>query len=157
MALDKFSDDDLLLGKRLASGTGSAFVQAVMSVDSTGNPVSGTASAAATTPARLLSSAASDNATSAFAAAETLRHVFGKCNRSSDCYLKLYDKATAPASTDTPKLTLPLPAGAGFAFDFPQGVSFTLGLGYRITTGTADNDTGAVAAGDVTAMNIVVA
>lgn len=156
MALSRYGDDDTRLGQALASGTETGFVPAMMPVDASGNLLTGTV-AAATAVYRLVSSAASDNATNAAAAAATLRHIIAKSNRASDCFLKLYDKATAPASTDTPKLTIPLPAGAGVALDFPGGITFTLGLGYRITTGTADSDTGAVAAADVTGLNLVVA
>lgn len=67
-------------------------------------------------------------------------------------YLKLYDKATAPSETDTPKLTIALTAGttgpvSGFIDSKP--VEFRNGLGFRITTGVADNDIGAVAAGEI--------
>jgi hypothetical protein len=154
MALSRIDETDRKLGQAVAQANGStAFIPAVTPVDAAGNSVTG----AATAVYRLVSSAASDNATNAAAAACTLRHAICKSNRGSDCYLKIYDKATAPASTDTPKLTLTVPAGGGVAMDFPQGLSFTAGLGYRMTTGSADNDTGAVAAGDVTGLNIVVA
>ena len=67
-------------------------------------------------------------------------------------YVKLYNKATAPASTDTPMLTLLIPggtAGSGSNVPLPVPVSFLSGLGIRITTGMADSDTGAATAGDV--------
>lgn len=128
-------------------------IPAALLVDASGNAVS----SSTTAPARLLSSLASDNATAAFAVACELRHVIAKSARASVCYLKLYDKATAPASTDTPKLTIPIDAGVSVALDFVRGISFTAGLGYRLTTGSADNDIGAVAAGDVVGLNLVVA
>jgi hypothetical protein len=37
MALDKFGEDDARLGKAVASGTGTAFIPAVMLADSAGN------------------------------------------------------------------------------------------------------------------------
>jgi hypothetical protein len=40
MSLDKYADGDAKLGKAIASGTGTAFVPAVMGVDSSGNPTS---------------------------------------------------------------------------------------------------------------------
>lgn len=68
-------------------------------------------------------------------------------------YLKLYNKATAPTvGTDVPLMTIPVPAntqGAGIAIPFSMGVNFPLGIGIAITSGSADNDTGAVGAGDV--------
>lgn len=68
-------------------------------------------------------------------------------------YLKLYNKATAPiVGTDVPVMTIPVPAntqGAGVAIPYVSGVNFSLGIGIAITSGSADNDTGAVTAGDV--------
>ncbi len=68
-------------------------------------------------------------------------------------YLKFYDKSTAPTvGTDTPVLTIPVPAntqGAGVVIPFNIPIVFDNGLGFAITSGSADNDTGAVGAGDV--------
>lgn len=67
-------------------------------------------------------------------------------------YVKIYDKASAPTSTDTPKLRLAIPgntAGAGAVKDITAGIEFTAGIGFRVTTGQADNDTNAVTSGDV--------
>lgn len=70
-------------------------------------------------------------------------------------YLKLYNKATAPTvGTDTPVATLIIPGsttGAGFMLPIPGGTApFSLGLGFGLTTGIADNDTAAVAANEIT-------
>lgn len=68
-------------------------------------------------------------------------------------YLKFYNKATAPTvGTDVPALTIPIPAntqGAGLAISLKDSVEFDLGIGIAITSGSADNDTGAIGAGDV--------
>jgi hypothetical protein len=65
-------------------------------------------------------------------------------------YVKIYDEATVPVSTDTPILTLPLPAGQGANLLQGEGaISLANGLGIRVTTGVADNDTGAPTANDV--------
>lgn len=67
-------------------------------------------------------------------------------------YVKLYDKATAPAETDTPVITLML--GNNAAPQTPQEfgpIEFKLGFGMRIVTGLADNDNTGVGAGDVIA------
>lgn len=69
-------------------------------------------------------------------------------------FLKIYDKATAPVvGTDSPVLTIPVPAntqGAGVVMSFGSvPLYFQNGLGIAITSGSADNDTGAVGAGDV--------
>jgi len=67
-------------------------------------------------------------------------------------FVKLYAKATAPTSADTPIMTIPIPAGQ--AVDLADvigsfGLNIALGLGYRITNLVADNDTTATAANDV--------
>lgn len=71
------------------------------------------------------------------------------------CYVKLYDKATAPTSGDTPVLTIPVPgntAGAGVAVPIGDiGIAFASGIAIRATTGIADNNTSAVAASEVVA------
>jgi hypothetical protein len=102
--------------------------------------------------ARLLSAAASDNAANVTGQSARLRKITGYNAASAGRYLKLYDKATAPASTDTPRKTIYLPATTPFAIDFDD--YFTNGLGYRITTGSADNDTGALTSGDILGLNI---
>lgn len=68
-------------------------------------------------------------------------------------YLKLYNKATAPVvGTDTPVARFAIPGnagGAGFVIPIPDGLAFAAGIGVGLTTGSADGDTGAVAAGDI--------
>lgn len=64
-------------------------------------------------------------------------------------YLRLYNKATAPLSTDTSLIlhTFPIPSqgtanGAGFMLPIPI-IPFAAGISYRVTTGVADNDASA--------------
>lgn len=68
-------------------------------------------------------------------------------------YVKLYDKATAPApATDTAllKVRLGIPANGGAVMFAEQGIKeFQDGLGIAIVGASADNDNTAVAAGDV--------
>jgi len=84
----------------------------------------------------------------------TLYSVAGMCAVATPRYLKLYDTiaGSAPASTDTPVHTLMMPAnsttGAGFTLSFPVGLAFASKISFRLTTGMADNDTGACTAGD---------
>ena len=111
---------------------------------------SGSASAAA----RLLSSAASVNATNAVSGHVAVKGINGHNARTSPVYLKLYDKATAPTAGDTPRATFYLPASTSFALDFVYGIEMETGLGYRLTAGAADNDSGALASGDILALNI---
>lgn len=102
---------------------------------------------------RLLSAAASVNATLVQAGPTVLTGI--TCvNGAAITYLKLYDKATAPLSTDTPRRTILIPANATLAFESSLGMVFGLGLGYRLTTAAADNDTGAVSSGAVLCLNI---
>lgn len=105
-----------------------------------------------TTPYKLISTA-STNANVVKASPGNLYTIVAIGQTSTIKYLKLYNKATAPSvGTDVPVMTIPVPAntqGAGLAIPFPISVNFPLGIGIAITSGAADNDTGAVGAGDV--------
>lgn len=103
--------------------------------------------------ARLLSADNTVNATLVKSSPGIIRHIDG-FNAGTISYLKLYDKASAPAETDTPRRTIYLTASAMFSFDFADGLEFGKGIGYRITTAAADNSTAAVASGAILAMNI---
>ncbi len=72
-------------------------------------------------------------------------------------FVKFYNKATAPATngSDTPLLTLAIPAGSAANVSFESGIAFTVGIGLRITTGVADNDTGAPAASEVIVNSLI--
>jgi hypothetical protein len=113
--------------------------------------------------ARLLSAAASTNATSVKASAGNVFKIVGVQVNAAARYLKLYNKATAPTvGTDTPIWTFYLPptavGGGLFTLDFgAQPLYFATGIGYALTTAAADADTGALTAGDVIAMNIAYA
>lgn len=108
------------------------------------------------TVARLPSAAGTTNSTLVKNAEGRVYFIVGYNAAATPRYLKLYSKATAPTiGTDVPLLSLPLPPQAGFAFDYEDiGVYFPLGIGYGMTTGTADNDTGALTAADVLGLNI---
>lgn len=64
-------------------------------------------------------------------------------------FVKVYDKATAPASTDTPLITFAIPAGGTLNEQLPAGISFLNGIGVRACTGLADSDNTAPAANQV--------
>lgn len=70
-------------------------------------------------------------------------------------YVKLYDKATAPAETDTPVWRGGVPAnataanGAGANFMFPMPITLTAGLGVRAVTGITDAGDTALTASEV--------
>lgn len=103
-----------------------------------------------TTTSRILSAAASTNATSAKASAGTLYRVTGHNANVAARYLKFYNKASSPTvGTDTPVLTFYLPAQTAFVFDWAGGRLFSTGIAYALTTGVADADTGALTAADI--------
>lgn len=111
-----------------------------------------------TSVSRIVSAAASTNATSAKASAGTLMHIIGHNAAAAVRYVKIYDKASAPTvGTDTPVLTFAVPATTAFALDFPFGFRLGTGIAYALTTGSADADTGALTAGDILGLNVIYA
>jgi hypothetical protein len=108
----------------------------------------------ASTSHRLLSAAASANATLVIERPASLKGIQGHVAAATPVYLKLYDMANEPSEADTPVKTLYLPASASFSFDFPAGFDFASGIGYRITGAAADADTTALVAADVLALNL---
>ena len=105
-----------------------------------------------TTPYKLIS-LATTNANVVKASGGNLYSIVAIGLTSTVRYLKLYNKATAPTvGTDVPLMTIPVPAntqGAGIAIPFSMGVNFPLGIAIAITSGLADNNTGAILANDV--------
>ena len=105
-----------------------------------------------TTPYKLVS-AATTNATSLKATNGQLYGIQAFNTNAAVRYLKFYDKASAPTvGSDTPVKTLLIPGsatGSGFICPFPDGVTFSNGIAFAITTGVADADTGAVGAAEV--------
>lgn len=114
----------------------------------------------ATSTARLLSAAATTNATNVKASAGNLFRLTGVNANVAARYLKLYNKASAPTvGTDTPVWTFYLPpstvGGGVFNLDFgSMPLYFALGIGYALTTLAADADATAVTAADIIAMNL---
>ena len=73
-------------------------------------------------------------------------------NGTTWCYVKLYDKASAPVVTDSPKLVLGLPPNTARNLHFgDMGLLFNLGIGLRIVKGAAPNDATFPAANQVLA------
>lgn len=70
-------------------------------------------------------------------------------NAVSTRYLKIYNNAGTPISSDTPVITVPIPAGAAANVGFASGIAFGTGIAIRASTGVADNDTGATTTNDV--------
>ena len=106
-------------------------------------------------PFRLLSSAATTNATLIKASAGRMFLIMGRNNAAAIRYLKFYNKASAPTvGTDVPVLTIALDASSRFEIDLnPYGQFFTTGIAFAITGALADNDTTAIAAADILALN----
>lgn len=94
-------------------------------------------------------SAASTNATNVKASAGHVEYIICSNLNAAARYLKVYDKATAPTvGTDTPKMTIHLPATGQVQIVFNRPAYFSLGIGYALTTGIANSDTGAVSASE---------
>lgn len=108
------------------------------------------------TVSKLPSAAASTNATSVKASAGRLYKIRGYNAAVAVRYLKIYNKASAPTvGTDTPVVTIALKAADSFDIDFGSiGQFFATGIAYALTTGAADNDTGALTLADVTGLNL---
>lgn len=69
-------------------------------------------------------------------------------------YLKLYDKITAPTTSDVPVYRLMIPgntAGGGREKAWPLGLKFNTGIAWRLTTEAANNGDTAPANAEVTA------
>ena len=108
------------------------------------------------TASRLASSAAGTNATVTKSSAGRLYKVQAFNNAANLLFLKIYNKATTPTvGTDAPIATLALPSKVKYDLDFDLiGLYCSLGISFAITANAADNDTTAIAAGDVVGLNI---
>jgi hypothetical protein len=104
---------------------------------------------------RLLSAAATTNATSVKTSAADLFRARGYNASASARYLKLYNKASAPTvGTDTPVATYYLPPSSTFEIAFDTPLYFGTGLAFALTGAAVDSDTTAIAAGDILCLNI---
>lgn len=123
-------------------------------------PVSGTVTATVTPPAPatpyFLNSAATTNGALILTGTSSVHSLWATNEGASPAYIKLYNKATAPAvGTDVPEMIIPVPAAAAGV----PGVAnpnigfiafrFALGLGIAITRNAVFSDTTAVGAGEV--------
>lgn len=72
-------------------------------------------------------------------------------NATTPRYVRIFNVATSPTmGTNSPYFVLALPAGGGAVVDpGNMGIPFTTGFFYAVTTGSADTDNTAGAAGDV--------
>lgn len=105
------------------------------------------------TPGKLVS-AATTNATVIKASAGTLGHISASNVNAAARYLKFYNKATTPTvGTDVPVLTYIIPgntAGAGTNIPLPpQGINFSTGISFAITTEATDAGSTGVAVSEI--------
>lgn len=91
-------------------------------------------------------SAATTNFTNVKAAAAQCYGLNVGNTSASAIYVKLYDKATTPATTDVPKHTFYVPANALIERAFPKGLKFVNGFGWAATAAVGDADNTAIAA-----------
>ena len=98
-----------------------------------------------------ITSAASTNATLIKGSAGTLGFMSLMNVGNFTRYLKIYNKASAPTvGTDTPIYTFSIPPLCTTYIPLPaQGLRGATGLAFAITGGPADNDTSAIAAGEI--------
>lgn len=64
-------------------------------------------------------------------------------------YIKLYNLASGATSASTVYRRYMIPAGGGIREEFPYGLVFATGIGFRLVTGSADNSAAAVAASEI--------
>ncbi len=128
-----------------------------------GAPINGTAQSGGVAPlARIVSSAATTNATIAKASAGRVYRVFACNTTTTAVYLKFYNVITTPVPGTTPVFVsraLPAAGAAGGlacqSFDVADiGWSFSTGIAFALTTGNADTDATAPAAGAVTQLSV---
>lgn len=118
-------------------------------------PVSGTVTANLGTlvnPTPIgINSAANTNLTSVKASAGTLYSMAIRNTGAGAAYVKLYNKASAPAlATDVPVIVFEIPAAGLLPINFGElGHRFATGIALAITGAQADTDATAVAAGQV--------
>lgn len=97
-----------------------------------------------------LISAATTNATVVKASPGQLHGWYLFNGNAATRYLKLYNTAVAPTpGTTATVLVIPIPAGAAANVSFANGLGFTVGISFALTTGIANSDTGSVAANEV--------
>lgn len=119
----------------------------------TGNVAPIAATSGGCVPGKLIS-AASTNATSVTATPTQIYALQILNFNAAARYFKIYDKASAPTvGTDVPLQALGIPpnstTGGGFVLPIPVGMQLSNGFAFALTTGAADGDTGAVAAGEI--------
>ncbi len=137
--------DDGGLTLSVDDGSGSLTVDGTVAATQSGTWVLQTATLAS------YISGASTNATNVKGSAGTVYSIDLSNVNASVRWFKMFNKATAPTvGSDTPVFRALIPATGGRTIAFPHGLSFSTGIGFCLTTGAADSNTGAVAADELT-------
>jgi hypothetical protein len=104
----------------------------------------------------LPSSANTTNATVAKASAGRLYAIDCYNTNAAVRFIHIYNKATTPSvGTDVPILTFALPPAGRFSKEWSNiGYYFSTGISFGLSTGAADNDSAAVAAGDIVGLEL---
>jgi hypothetical protein len=98
--------------------------------------------------------AASTTATSVTAKKTRLLTVDAQNNGANAAYLRIYDKATAPApATDVPVQTYMIPAGGGKVNEKNMALQLAAGFGYAVTAGPGSTDATNIANADEVVVN----
>jgi hypothetical protein len=157
-AFSRFSAAPWTASAQLVASNTAANLQATVSGTVTATVTAGTVNPVVPATPYILNSAASTNEALILTGTSGLQAFYATNIGATVAFVKLYNKATAPISSDTPAMILSVPAavsGVPGVCTLPIGFSgfrFALGLGIRITGAVADADTTAVAAGQVKVM-----
>jgi hypothetical protein len=104
---------------------------------------------------QIINSAPATNATFVKAAAAKVYRIEIYNQSGTGCWLKVYDKASAPTiGTDTPKYRIFAPAGGGAVNLYETGATFLNGIAYYVSGLLPDNDTTALASSTQISVNI---
>lgn len=150
-AFSRISTDSWTGASQLVASNTAANLNANVSGTVTATVTGGTVVgvAPATTNA-ILSSAATTNGTVAKASAGTIYGLTASNTGAAVAFVKLHNSTTITVGTTAVALTVPIPAGGVVSVAWgAQGMRYSAGICYSITNLSADNDTTAVAAGQV--------
>jgi hypothetical protein len=150
---------------QVTDGTNTAAVKAASTAPAAADPalvVALSPNMGPTSNSLLPSAAATINATTVKASAGRLYKVKGYNAKAAVVYLKFWNKAAsvpAPAS-DTALIVFSFPLKASEQFDIdltPVGYAFGTGIGYTLSTGSANADVTALVAADIVGLNVMYA
>jgi hypothetical protein len=149
---------------RITDGTNLAAVKAASTAPVATDPalvVAWSPNMAPSSVSLLPSAAASINATVVKATAGRLFKIKGYNAAAAVRYLKFWNKATTPApASDAATIVFSFALKAADQFDIdltPLGFAFSTGIGYALTTGSANTDVAALTAADVVGLNVMYA